>query len=107
MNDHELEESLLKYRPAEPAADLARRITASTDQIPAKPIWPWAIAAAALLAVTVGLHGVGLAGTPDDPHAALQREIADVTASLGGDPLDRTVAVLIVQRERARAEEQR
>jgi hypothetical protein len=107
MNDRDLEESLLKYQPAEPAVDLIRQITHATDRLPAKPIWPWAIAAAALLAVTVVLHGMSFAGSPDDSHAALQREIADVTAALGGDPLDRAVAVLIVQRERARAEEQR
>jgi hypothetical protein len=106
MNDRELEESLLKYRPAEPAADLVGRLAWSTDRVPTKSIWPWAIAAAALLAVTIGLHGLGSASNADDAHDALQREVADVTAALGGDPLDRTIAVLIVQREHARAREQ-
>jgi anti-sigma factor RsiW len=107
MDETEVEKALLKYRPAEPAADLVRRVTRSIDQPMTQSVWSWAIAAAALLAVTVALHGVGLAGASVNSGAALQDEVGEVAATLGAEPLDRAVAELIVQREHARAQEQR
>jgi hypothetical protein len=106
MDDRQLEELLLKYRPAEPATDLIARITESPNHHITKSVWPWAAAAAALFVVVVALHGVSVTSSPDYSQAVLQREIADVTAALGEGSLDHGVAALIVQREHARAERQ-
>jgi hypothetical protein len=107
MDDRQLEALLLKYRPAEPAADLIGQITQCPNHEITKSVWPWAAAAAALFVVAVALHGVSFAASPDYSQAERQREIAEVTAALGEGSLDHGVAALIVQREHARAERQR
>ena len=53
MNDNELDDLLRRVRPAGPPPELRARILASR---PARPAWPWAAAAAALLALTIGLQ---------------------------------------------------
>jgi hypothetical protein len=50
MNDEELEELLRRVRPAGPGPELRRRIIAG-GRVPRT--WPWALAAAILLAVAV------------------------------------------------------
>ncbi|HEY1305064.1 MAG TPA: hypothetical protein VGF24_16015 [Vicinamibacterales bacterium] len=106
MDDRQLEELLLRYRPAEPATDLIAQITQSPNHQITKSAWLWS-AAAALFVVAVALHGVSFTASPDYSQAERQREIAEVTAALGEGSLDHGVAALIVQREHARAEQQR
>ena len=48
MTDPELDELLRRYRPAAPPAELRARLIASAAPMPRT--WPWAAAAAALLA---------------------------------------------------------
>ena len=48
MSDPELEDLLRRYRPAGPPPDLRARIMPGA--VPVRRTWPWAVAAAALLA---------------------------------------------------------
>jgi len=68
--DSDLESRLRRYRPAGPAPDLRERVLTRSPQV--RRTWPWAVAAAALLAIAVGfgVAGGGLNGeTPDEPGA--------------------------------------
>ena len=53
MNDPELEDLLLRYRPAGPSPDLRARLL---DTPPVGRTWPWVAAAAVLLAAVCGLR---------------------------------------------------
>jgi hypothetical protein len=53
MNDEQLEQRLRRVRPAGPSAELRARIMSAR---PAARAWPWAVAAAALLALAVSLQ---------------------------------------------------
>jgi hypothetical protein len=63
-----IEGALRRYRPSGPPATLRERVLA--QDVPAR-VWPWAAAAAALLAVTLGAGGdaariwTGLPAPPD------------------------------------------
>ena len=96
MKDDDLERLLQRYEPAAPPASLrARAIGARTE---AKPAWPWAVAAAALLAMTVWLHGARtLLPTPagaDTPSS--YGEEALLAEMLGGTDDARAMARTIV-----------
>lgn len=108
MDDQQVEALLKRYRPAGPPESLRERcLTPSRDA----RVWPWAAAAAALLASTVAIQGAAadaVAGanvvvTPD-PTA---RAIAELAEALGGDPPARLLAEQIIneqmQRDRERA----
>jgi hypothetical protein len=101
--DREIEERLRRYRPAGPRTDLWNQISTFPDfQISKFPrTWPWAMAAAALLALTIGLHAFSSSSVPDDDHLD-ERRIAVVADDLGG-PANRPIAEWIV-REETRAE---
>lgn len=88
MDDRDIEALLEKYRPAQPPPELQvsiHQITNSIHQITNSPThqltWPWALAAAALLAITIGLHGTASVKTaaPDNPI------VAQLATDLGGD----------------------
>lgn len=76
---------------------------------PATRVWPWASAAAALMAITVGLEvatanamaGAELAMTPDPSAAA----IADLAQVLGGDEAAMRAAEQIIEQEMRRDRE--
>jgi len=53
-DDHDLETLLRRYQPVGPPPALRTRIVDSA--VDRRRAWPWAVAAAALLAATVGLH---------------------------------------------------
>ncbi len=98
--DTEIETLLSRYRPAEPRRDLWDRIsTFPHSQISkSERVWPWAVAAAALLVVTIGLHAavVPAPETSVPVDAARVQAIAD---ELGGGAESRIVAELIARRE--------
>jgi hypothetical protein len=80
MNDDQLEDLLRRVRPAGPPPALRSRILASR---PARPAWPWAAAAAALLLTVVGLQWSA---------GALRNQMRPAT--LGSVAADADVAVL-------------
>ena len=92
MNDRDLEQLLARCRPADPASSLDDRIARLTAA-PARGeprVWPWAAAAAALLAITVALHAPAASG--NTAGAA----VADpLIQQLGGDAVATDVVRLI------------
>ena len=96
------EDLLRKYRPVGPPADLRARLL-----VPERAAWPWAAAAAALLALTFGLHfATSTLDAPstvphEDPFGVDDR-IAYATAALGGSDEARRMAALIVMEEEVR-----
>lgn len=96
--DTKIEELLSRYRPADPRSDLWVQISTFPPSQIFKSTWPWAVAAAALLAITVGLHAAVVAA----PESSLLVDAARVQAivdELGGGPENRTVAESIAHRE--------
>lgn len=103
MDDRDITALLDKYRPAGPPAALRTRVAQTIDALtnpiheagnsPTRQLaWPWAVAAAALLAVTVALHGNATAPTLQSavPSAA---QLAD---GLGGGEAAMTIADFIL-----------
>ena len=93
------EDLLRKYRPSGPAAALRARIV-----VPERAAWPWAVAAAALLALTVGLRlqtgalaADALAQSPDP--LSFEMRVAALTEMLGEGEDARRTAVLLVAKE--------
>lgn len=93
MNDQDIEALLRRYRPV--------------TQLPEYPItgssrtWPWAVAAAALLAITVGLHGAAVPAL-DAPSSVDEQRVQAIIDDLGG-PQNRRLAEWIARQE-ARAD---
>src|SRR5688572_27443623 len=104
MQDRDVEELLRRYRPAEPNDALFDQITKSPDHQITKSTWPWAVAAAALLAITVSLHVV-VAPEPDRSAAIDTQRVQTIAEALGGSPGSEPLAEWIVRRE-ARAEQE-
>ena len=99
--DPEIEELLSRYRPAEPRADLWVQIsTFPNSQISkSERIWPWAVAAAALLAVSVGLHAAVV--PPPEPSLVDAARVQAIADELGGGADSRLMAEWIAGREAA------
>ena len=55
--DRELEAAMRRYRPAGPRSELRARVV--TPRLGPPRTWPWALAAAALLAIAVGFSAAG------------------------------------------------
>jgi len=72
MTDNELEDVLRRLRPAGPRPELRARIVASTGPRRAERAWPWGMAAAAMVLLTVTLQF---------STARLNRETARVTST--------------------------
>ena len=103
MQDHDIESALRRYRPVGPPAGLHARLAAP------RRVWPWAAAAAALLAVTLGARaGIdSLASQVPTVPDPTELAVEDLTRLLGGDAPARQMAELIIveqqmQRERSR-----
>jgi hypothetical protein len=107
MHDRDIESLLRRYRPSPPKSDLWNQITKSPHfEITKSPrTWPWAVAAAALLVITIGLH----AAVPPAPDTATEVDGARVQAiaeELGGTPESRVTAEWLARAE-AMAERER
>lgn len=107
MTEPELEELLRRYRPVGPPLDLRARVLSADT----RRAWPWAAAAAALLAATVYFHTsanhiVASANVPASPDATDQA-ISLMTEMLGGDASARQMAELTIAIDEMRAERDR
>ena len=106
MDDRQVEDILQRYRPAGPPDSLRERCLAPSR---VAGVWPWAAAAAALLAITVGLQAAGagaIAGadivlTPDTSAQA----VADLAEALGGDAAARRTAEQVIGQQMRRDRE--
>jgi hypothetical protein len=92
MNDQDLEQLIGRYRPITRLPDL------SMTRLPRT--WPWAVAAAALLAISIGLHSVTIVG--GEGPAAI--DVQPLAQQLGGDALAYSVARLSLAPQPRRAD---
>ena len=97
------EDLLRRYRPVGPFPGLRSRVV-----IGARPAWPWAVAAAALLVATLVLHArtSSLAANIVEPSSAVwppEVRIDYIAGMLGGGPDANRAAALIVMEEEIRA----
>ena len=93
----DIEELLNRYRPGAPPPDLWNRISKSPRT------WPWAVAAAALLAITLGLHGAVVPAPTAGPAVDTQR-VKAIAEELGSTPGSEIMAEWMARQE-ARAEQ--
>jgi hypothetical protein len=91
VTDDPLEALLARYRPIARVPPLRPPREGRT--------WPWAVAAAALLAITVGLHAA-VPPAPEPPPDA--RRVQALTEQLGGGDEVRAMAERIVRAEAVR-----
>lgn len=95
MNDRQISEMLTRYRPVEPDEGVRARVLAQRP--PVGRVWPWAAAAAALLAATIGLHtATSRRIATYNPEQAGADAVDSLTAALGGDRTARRMAEWIV-----------
>jgi hypothetical protein len=93
-----IEELLSRYRPAGPRTDLWDQISKFPNSHISKSTWPWAVAAAALLAVSLGLDAAVM---PARETSALvdRARVQAIVDELGGSPESRIMAESIARRE--------
>lgn len=92
-SDTEIEDLLRRYRP------VAQFSTFPNFQIPKSArLWPWAVAAAALLAVTIGFHAAVLPA-PVPSSLIDPARVQAIAEELGGGPEGRVMAEWIARRE--------
>jgi hypothetical protein len=109
MHDRDVERLLRRYRPADPAQSLDERIAglagAPTRREPRA--WPWAAAAAALLAITVGLHA-SVRSPANEPSTdpGFTEDVSSLAAEFGGAPAAHRLAESMLLREAAERERQ-
>jgi len=113
MHDDDVHGLLRKYRPAAPSRAFEESLLQSLDReilrAPQPRTWPWAVAAAALLTITIGLHAVSRVG-PASAEEGLDMERVQAIADQIGGPQARVMAEYIVrqgQRAEADARQQR
>ena len=98
MNDQDIESLLRRYRPA---AQISKFPDCHISKSPRT--WPWAVAAAALLAISVGLHAA-VVSEPDPSTSIDALRVQSIAEELGGSPGSEVLAEWIVRRE-VRAEQ--
>jgi hypothetical protein len=98
--DTKIEELLSRYRPAEPPNDLWAQISTFPNSHISKSerTWPWAVAAAALLAVSIGLHAA-VAPAPETSVVVDAARLQAIVDELGGSSESRIMAEWIARRE--------
>lgn len=100
MNDADLEELLRRYRLVGPPPSLTDRVAASVVVRGPGHVWG-AVAAAAIAAIWVAGHAVAREPVSDPLR---ERDIAAVTAALGGGEEMRQYAEQVVPRSETRLE---
>lgn len=100
-NGSRVEARLRRYRPAPPPEALRERCLAWSEA----RVWPWAVAAAVLLAAAIGFRAqagsaMAAAGARMGPDPAA-REAIELAETLGGGDDAREFAALIVATARA------
>lgn len=100
MEDDKVRELLGRYQPLGPPAALRARVLATP--VAAARTWPWAAAAAALLAATIGFHTaanrtIAAVAEPADPLS-----VEALAALMGGTEEARRASELIVEEQRIR-----
>lgn len=101
-DDVDVKELLRRYRPIDPPAELRTRILTSLREPPVRRAWPWAVAAAALLALTLASRVAADRETAkaDPPMTsaaeARARAADDLAEMLGGDDDARRLAEFIL-----------
>ena len=103
MHEHDVEQLLRRYRPVGPPSELAARIVGDTSS---RRIWPWAAAAAALLALTLGAKAaserlVGTMAMPPDPIVTAADDLID---RFGTDETSRRLVESMIAEQQIRAE---
>lgn len=107
MDDRLVENLLKRYRPVGPPDSLRERCLVTPREA---PVWPWATAAAALFAITVGLQNAA-AGAMSGANIALAVDaraeaVAALAEALGGDTGARELAEQIIDQQMRRDQEQ-
>jgi len=107
-DEDEIEQLLRRYTPAGPGASLDRRIARLSTHGRRAEVrtWPWAAAAAALLAMTVGLHASARTSPRDslDADPMFRDAVAALSAQLGGDRPAQRLAESMLRQEAAERE---
>lgn len=109
MDDRGVERLLKRYRPADPSQSLDERIAGLTGaSSPREPrAWPWAAAAAALLAIAVGLHAsVRVAPNEPLPDPGFNQDVSSLASEFGGAPAAHRLAESMLRREAAERDRQ-
>jgi hypothetical protein len=105
IDNDDLEHLLRRYEPSAPSSSLRARVLHGSPD--AGRAWPWAVAAAALLATTIWLHGSRnrvLQEPLIDDVSSSHTEEALLTDMLGGGDEARRIAERIVALEEAARE---
>lgn len=100
MDDDKVRELLGRYRAAGPPAELRERALNAAANVPRA--WPWAAAAAALLAVTLGLHTAADRSIASVAVPTASVSVDALTEAMGGTDEARRAAELIVEEEKFR-----
>jgi hypothetical protein len=107
VDERQVEDLLKRCRPAGPPDSLRERCLAPPRLA---PVWPWATAAAALLAIAIGLQSAvatAMAGANIPPAMDTSAQAAAVMAeALGGDEAARQAAERFIDQEMRRDREQ-
>jgi hypothetical protein len=93
MNDRDIESLLRRYRPV---AQISKSPNFHISK--SARTWPWAVAAAALLAVSIGLHAAAARG-PETVSLVDGARVQAIVNELGGTPERRIMAEWIARRE--------
>jgi hypothetical protein len=111
MTDHDIEDLLARYRPADPPPDLRARVVLPPAR--GRGGWKWLVAAAALLIVSIaaqwGAAGIRERLRPPPTLEASEQEIASLQDFLPAD--DRSIRafqlITSIDRERRQIEQAR
>jgi hypothetical protein len=93
MNDRDIESLLRRYRPVAQISTFPNFHISKSERT-----WPWAVAAAALLAITIGLHAT-VVPAPEPLPLVDGTRVQAIVDDLGGSPEFRVMAESIARRE--------
>jgi hypothetical protein len=94
MDDDKIRELLGRYQPAGPPSELRKRALAPSAR--SLRTWPWAVAAAALLAITLGVHAASNRAIATVAEVAAPVSVDALTTAMGGGEEAQRAAQLIV-----------